>query len=54
LFHLVRSPDAQQIFERLGRAGIFVRRFDQEPEWLRFGLPGTEEAWLRLEAALRA
>jgi cobalamin biosynthetic protein CobC len=54
LFHLVRSLDAQQIFERLGRAGIFVRRFEQEPEWLRFGLPGGEAAWLRLKVALRA
>ncbi|HUU66665.1 MAG TPA: threonine-phosphate decarboxylase CobD [Methyloceanibacter sp.] len=54
LFHLVRSPNAPQIFERLGRAGILVRRFEEEPEWLRFGLPGEEEAWQRLETALRA
>lgn len=53
LFHLVRSADAQQIFERLGRAGIFVRRFEQEPEWLRFGLPGAEADWQRLDQALR-
>jgi cobalamin biosynthesis protein CobC len=53
LFHLVRSPDAPQVFERLGRSGVLVRRFDEQPDWLRFGLPGKEEAWQRLEAALR-
>jgi len=53
LFHLLRSPEAELIFERLGRAGIFVRRFEAEPEWLRFGLPGEDAAWQRLAAALR-
>jgi cobalamin biosynthetic protein CobC len=53
LFCLVRTADAQHMFERLGRAGIFVRRFDEEPQWLRFGLPSAEEQWQRLEAALR-
>jgi len=52
LFSLVRSPDAQRVFERLGRAGLFVRRFAEEPQWLRFGLPGAEEDWRRLDAAL--
>ena len=53
LFTLVRSADAPQIFERLGRAGILVRRFAEEPAWLRFGLPGAEAEWRRLAAALR-
>jgi cobalamin biosynthetic protein CobC len=53
LFSLVRKHGAQRLFERLGRAGVFVRRFAEEPHWLRFGLPGAEEDWLRLEAALR-
>ena len=52
LFSLVRAPDASQLFDRLGRAGIFVRRFADEPEWLRFGLPGAQPEWQRLEAAL--
>lgn len=52
LFSLVRKADAQLVFERLGRAGLFVRRFAEEPQWLRFGLPGAEEDWRRLEAAL--
>lgn len=53
LFTLIRSPDAKEIFDRLGRAGLFVRYFDEHPDWLRFGLPGTEDDWRRLEAALR-
>jgi cobalamin biosynthetic protein CobC len=53
LFCLVRSPDAEALFEQLGRAGIFVRRFAEEPSWLRFGLPGPEGHWRRLEAALK-
>ena len=53
LFCLVSSPDAPQLFERLGNAGIFVRRFAEEPSRLRFGLPGAEEDWQRLAAALR-
>ena len=53
LFSLVRSDTAQRVFDRLGQAGIFVRRFDEQPDWLRFGLPGDEPEWQRLEAALR-
>lgn len=54
LFHLVRSADAQALFTRLGEAGIYVRRFDENPHWLRFGLPGPETAWTRLTDALNA
>jgi cobalamin biosynthetic protein CobC len=52
LFRLVRTPAADELFHHLGRAGIFVRRFTEHPTWLRFGLPGSEEAWERLRAAL--
>jgi cobalamin biosynthesis protein CobC len=52
LFSLVRSADAAERFAQLGRAGIFVRRFEEHPDWLRFGLPGSEADWRRLEAAL--
>jgi cobalamin biosynthetic protein CobC len=54
LFRLVRAAAAGDLFQHLGRAGILVRRFDEQPEWLRFGLPGPEEAWKRLAAALAA
>lgn len=53
LFCLARSPDAQRVFRRLGEAGVFVRRFDEDRHLLRFGLPGTEIEWKRLEDALR-
>jgi cobalamin biosynthetic protein CobC len=52
LFRLVRMPAAAELFDRLGRAGIFVRRFTEQPTWLRFGLPGDEAAWQRLAVAL--
>ena len=52
LFRLVRTPAAGELFDRLGRAGIFVRRFAEQPAWLRFGLPGDEAAWQRLGEAL--
>ena len=35
-------------------AGILVRRWDDRPARLRFGLPGDEAAWARLAAALGA
>jgi cobalamin biosynthetic protein CobC len=52
LYRLVRTSKAPFVFDRLGRAGIVVRRFGREPTWLRFGLPGEEAAWDRLRAAL--
>ena len=36
----------------LGRAGLFVRRFEAAPARLRFGLPPDEAAWTRLASAL--
>jgi cobalamin biosynthetic protein CobC len=54
LFRLVRTPAAPQLFDQLGRAGIFVRRFADQPTWLRFGLPGHDVEWNRLGAALEA
>jgi cobalamin biosynthetic protein CobC len=52
LYRLVRTNRAAFLFEHLGRAGIIVRRFADAPTWLRFGLPGSEQAWERLTAAL--
>jgi cobalamin biosynthetic protein CobC len=51
LFRLVETPDAPALFERLGRAGILVRPFEERPTWLRFGLP-PGDALARLDAAL--
>ncbi|MGY2051089.1 threonine-phosphate decarboxylase CobD [Methylobacterium sp. JK268] len=52
LFRTADFPDAPALFARLGRAGLFVRRFEAAPDRLRFGLPGTAAAWERLERAL--
>lgn len=54
LFRLGQTPEAGTLFRHLGRAGIFVRAFADNPHWLRFGLPANEAAWRRLEAALTA
>src|SRR5262249_56081624 len=54
LFRLVRTQAASELFHHLGRAGILVRRFEEQPTWLRFGLPPGEEAWVRLRTALAA
>src|SRR4029453_802331 len=54
LFRLVRTRAASELFHHLGRAGILVRRFDEQPAWLRFGLPLGEQAWVRLRTALAA
>jgi cobalamin biosynthetic protein CobC len=52
LFRLCECDDAQALYERLGRAGILTRPFAYNPRWLRFGLPGTDADWARLETAL--
>jgi cobalamin biosynthetic protein CobC len=52
LFRLVRTQDAGRFFQSLGEAGILVRRFAEHPTWLRFGIPGAEPEWQRLEKAL--
>ena len=52
LFRLAATPDAMNVFEQLGRSGIYTRHFPENPAWLRFGLPGSERHWQRLEMAL--
>lgn len=52
LYRHVRTPRASAIFERLGRHGIFVRRFPDRPDELRFGLPASDADWRRLECAM--
>ncbi|KMO29310.1 L-threonine-O-3-phosphate decarboxylase [Methylobacterium tarhaniae] len=54
LFRTADFADGPGLFARLGRAGIFVRRFEAAPARLRFGLPAGEAAWARLAEALGA
>lgn len=50
-FQWVIHDNARCIHEQLASQGILIRRFEQ-PESLRFGLPGSDEGWQRLEQAL--
>ena len=54
LYRLTRVADAASLFAHLGRSGILVRRFGNEPSWLRWGLPSDEPQWQRLRAALES
>jgi len=54
LFVLAEHADALALYDHLAGAGILVRRFQANPHWLRFGLPGPESHWGRLESALAA
>ncbi len=52
LFTLVRDERGPTLFNHLMENGILTRSFDERPAYLRFGLPGEEAEWTRLEAAL--
>ena len=52
LFRLVATDHAGAIYQTLAQSGIMVRQFQYDPKWLRFGLPGSEHDWQRLEVAL--
>ncbi|WP_372422768.1 threonine-phosphate decarboxylase CobD [Salinarimonas chemoclinalis] len=52
LFRTIETDAAPALFRRLGEAGIWVRRFADDERRLRFGLPGGDGAWERLDAVL--
>ena len=52
LFRLAAHASGSDWFRRFGRAGILTRPFGDRPGWLRFGIPGREDEWSRLDAAL--
>jgi cobalamin biosynthetic protein CobC len=52
LFRLYETEDARTAQTRLAGAHIWSRIFEQQPRWLRLGLPGDETEWVRLTAAL--
>jgi len=54
LFRLTQHERASHWFQKLGHLGILTRPFPERRDWLRFGLPGVEADWRRLEEALRA
>ncbi|WP_019905578.1 threonine-phosphate decarboxylase CobD [Methylobacterium sp. 77] len=53
LFRTAAFDDAPGLFRRLGAAGIYVRRFEADPRWLRFGLPADKGEWCRLSRVLK-
>ena len=53
LFIEVRHPEASKIYERLMRAHILLRPFEQRPDRLRFGLCAGEQSLNRLETEMR-
>ncbi|MGH8254891.1 MAG: threonine-phosphate decarboxylase CobD [Steroidobacteraceae bacterium] len=53
LFQWVPAEAAPALHESFARRGILTRLFDT-PRSLRFGLPGREEDWQRLDTALAA
>lgn len=52
LFRLVDTENPGELFDRLARAAILTRPFADQPRWLRLGLPGSADAFARLDAAL--
>lgn len=52
LFRYIEHPEAPSLFSALGQRGILLRHYDERPDVLRAGLPGSEEEWRRLEAGL--
>lgn len=52
LYRFIETTQAAGLFAALGRQGVLLRHFEGRPRALRAGLPGTEEEWRRLEAAL--
>jgi cobalamin biosynthesis protein CobC len=51
LFGLFEGPDGVDLLDHFAQAGILIRGFAATPRRYRFGLPGDEVAWHRLEAA---
>ncbi|PZQ14970.1 MAG: threonine-phosphate decarboxylase [Ancylobacter novellus] len=54
LFRMVRHPRAAEIHRSLAREGVWARAFDERPDHLRFGLPGDDEGFSRLDRALKS
>jgi cobalamin biosynthesis protein CobC len=52
LYRLAETDAASELHEKLGRAGIYTRPFPDQARWLRFGLPGPDTHWNRLEQAI--
>jgi cobalamin biosynthetic protein CobC len=54
LFTTARTGRAGTLHGHLAGAGIWTRIFPNQGDWIRFGQPGTDEHWRRLDAALKS
>lgn len=54
LFQTFETPDADKAQHMLAEHRIWSRIFPYSKTWVRLGLPGRREDWLRLETALAA
>lgn len=52
LFQLAAHSAASSLFTHLAEAGILTRAFADQPDWLRFGIPGSDADFGRLASAL--
>ncbi|HEX7852768.1 MAG TPA: aminotransferase class I/II-fold pyridoxal phosphate-dependent enzyme [Sphingobium sp.] len=52
LFRLIEVADGHALFERLAERHILTRPFDEQPRWLRLGLPDSDADYDRLAQAL--
>lgn len=53
LFRYCEHLEANFLFEHLGKNGILVRPFEDQPNNFRVGLPGDENQWARLISVLK-
>ena len=51
LFRTYATPDAPEAKRHFAQSHIWTRIFPYSESWIRFGLPGSEGDWARLEAA---
>jgi cobalamin biosynthetic protein CobC len=52
LFRLVADERALDLYHHLALQGVLTRRFPENPQWLRFGLPADDKEFDRLSASL--
>ena len=53
LFHLIQLDNATDAQKILAKEMVWTRIFSYSKNWLRIGLPGSEDEWLRLGACLK-
>ncbi|WP_417829364.1 threonine-phosphate decarboxylase CobD [Thalassospira sp.] len=52
LFRYYEGMECAALADHLGKQGILIRLFDHDPNKVRFGIPGHDADWKRLESAM--